>query len=138
MKHLLISLLGCFVILVGACTAPPPATLTPDAPPTTDVGFSELVTNPTTYAGKEVCTRGVYLSSFEVEALGEGTSERDGALYLTEPTIWLNSADIEADSACTEVGVPPARFCQAQVCGRFDYGGQYGHLGGWQFQLSGS
>lgn len=140
MKHHVISFLILLVILLGACVATPtpaPATPTPAPPPAADVSFSDLMTAPTTYAGKEICTNGIYLSSFEVEALGQDTVERDGALYLTEPSIWLERAKIEAEPNCTEVGTPPAKFCQARVCGRFDYGGQYGHLGGWLYQLSG-
>lgn len=141
MKHMLVILFAPLVILLGACAAPPPAA--PPATPTsaalaaTDVSFNDLMAMPATYAGKQICTHGVYLSGFEVEALGQDTVERDGVLYLTEPSIWLERAKIEAESDCTEVGTPPARFCQARACGRFDSGGGYGHLGGWNYQIAG-
>ncbi|MBX7234580.1 MAG: hypothetical protein K1X65_09370 [Caldilineales bacterium] len=140
MKHRMIGYLIPLIILLGACAAPPtqpPATPTPASPPTADVPFGDLMTAPATYAGQDICTNGVYLSSFEVEALGQDTVERDGALYLTEPAIWLERAQIEAEPNCTEVGTPPAKFCPARVCGRFDYGGQYGHLNGWSYRIAG-
>ena len=66
------------------------------------VEFGELVSNPQKYHGKDVCTEGVYVSAFEISALGASTYQRGSAVYLTEPAIWIGrgtSKSIRGNSA---------------------------------------
>jgi len=52
--------------------------------------------------------------------------------------MWLEGAEIGSTSDCVESGAfPTARFCKATVCGLFEAGGNYGHLGGYAYQLRG-
>jgi hypothetical protein len=104
--------------------------------PLQDVPFEELVSNPERYHGRRVCTEGIYVTGFEVNALG-ASLRRDGeAVYLTEPVIWLEGAEIRLSTDCVDSGsFPTARFCRATVCGLFESGGYYGHVGGYAYQL---
>jgi len=102
----------------------------------TDVPFSELTTHASKYTGQRICTQGVYLSAFEINALAASTYQRDGATYLTEPTIWIEGTNFALSSDCiTSDTRPPMKFCQARVCGLFEAGGSYGHLGGYPYQI---
>jgi len=103
-----------------------------------DVPFEALVANPGRYHGRQVCTEGIYATGFETNALGASFRREGEAIYLTEPAMWLEGAEIRSTSDCVESGAfPTATFCEATVCGLFEAGGNYGHLGGYAFQLRG-
>jgi hypothetical protein len=120
------------VLVVGCQQMPEPAT--PQS-----IDFDELVAHPQRYSGSEVCTEGIYATGFETSALGASTYEVGEAVYLTEPTIWIEGADIRARGDCLKVeGIPQAQFCPVQACGIFESGGGFGHLGGYRYQLRGT
>ena len=98
-----------------------------------DIPFETLVTDSASYTGKQICTEGIYLSGFEISALGESTYERDGFPYLTEPVMWIERADVKTQAECASF--QGYQFCPVQVCGRFKFGGSYGHLGGYKYQI---
>ncbi|HSJ57138.1 MAG TPA: hypothetical protein VLC95_08150 [Anaerolineae bacterium] len=102
-----------------------------------DVPFAGLVADPARYGGTELCTTGVYVTGFEASALGASTVTRDGILYLSEPTIWIEDASaVEVQGECsTGSTVPEYEFCPARVCGTFETGGRFGHLGGYEHQI---
>lgn len=103
------------------------------------VDFDELVTNPQSYHGRQICTAGVYVLGFETCALGASTHQEGSAIYLTEPSVWVQGAEIRTTGDCfTSDTVPPAEFCESEVCGLFESGGGYGHLGGYEYQLQGA
>jgi hypothetical protein len=105
---------------------------------TMEVDISDLLSNPERYQGREICTEGVYVSGFEVSALGASTYQVGGAVHLAEPAIWIESADVRARGDCFETQtIPPAEFCTVTVCGLFECGGEYGHLGAYECQLRG-
>jgi hypothetical protein len=106
--------------------------------PTQDLPFDDLVSNPERYHGRRVCTQGLYATGFEVNALGASLRREGDAVYLTEPFIWLEGAKIGSSTDCVDSRTfPSARFCRATVCGLFESGGHYGHLGGYAYQLRG-
>lgn len=103
-----------------------------------NVAFSELISNPQKYNGKHVCTEGVYLSSFEVSVLGAEISGQGINMQLVEPTIWIESREgIKFKSDCLEIRelYGTAEFCNAKVCGIFEYGERYGHIGRYDYQI---
>jgi len=104
--------------------------------PLQDVPFDDLVSNPERYHGRRVCTEGIHATGFEVNALAASLRREGEAVYLTEPAIWLEGAEIRSSADCFDSGaLPTARFCRATVCGLFESGGYYGHLGGYAYQL---
>lgn len=95
-----------------------------------DVESYKLVDHPEDYNGKRVCTEGKYVKDFEVNALiGAVLPCIDEPLLLgcESPVIyiWLENPDI------TEL-----ENSMARVCGTFEYGEKYGHLGGYDYQIS--
>lgn len=103
------------------------------------VNIDDLLSNPERYHGRQICTEGIYVSGFEVSAVGASPYQVGGAVYLTEPAIWIERADIRSRSDCFETQTtPPAEFCNAIVCGLFEYGGSYGHVGAYEYQLRGN
>lgn len=130
MRHYSFQLLCCLMLLLAACQQ----TKTELSP----VAFNDLIANSDIYANQDLCTEGTAVSGFEISAIAADTSERNGAVYLTKPTIWLENVVPESTSACFTTGLPPTEFCRVRVCGRFETGGGFGHLGGYDFQLVGA
>jgi hypothetical protein len=127
----------CFVciliIMVTAGCLAAPARTTPEF-----VEFGELVADPQRYDGSEICTEGIHAMGFETNALGASTYDGGNTVYLTEPTIWIEGAEIRVTGGCLESGDSPrAEFCPVQVCGVFEAGRGFGHLGGYKYQLRG-
>lgn len=121
------------ILLVGGCLG------TPKRSTRKLVEFGELVAHPQRYRGSQVCTEGVYASGFETNALGMSTHKAGEVVYLTEPTIWIEGAEIRARGDCLEVGgSSQADFCPVEACGIFESGGGFGHLGGYEYQLAGA
>jgi hypothetical protein len=103
------------------------------------VDIDDLLSDPRSYQNKEVCTEGIYASGFEVNALAASTYREGDAVYLTAPAIWIEGAQIRSSADCfSSATTPPIEFCQVTVCGFFEFGGQYGHLGGYEYQLRGA
>lgn len=101
-----------------------------------DVPIAELLSNPDRYNGKRVCTEGIHAAAFELNAMAASVRDHEGATYLSESIIWLEGADLISSSRCFDSATsPPVRFCEARVCGVFESGGKYGHLGGYAHQL---
>jgi hypothetical protein len=104
-----------------------------------EVDIDDLLSSPQSYQGEEICTEAVYASGFEINALGASTYQRGDAVYLTEPVIWLERAEIRSSTDCfSSATTPPVEFCKARVCGFFEYGGNYGHVGAYEYQLRGA
>lgn len=141
MNHYSAPLLILVVVWLTGCTNPtvtPTWSVTPALTTQAHVEFRDLVSNPQRYDGKSLCTNGVYVSGFEASALGASTYQRGSAVYLTEPAIWVENPDIRSRTDCFKTDTtPPAEFCRAIVCGLFEAGGSYGHLGGYSFQMRG-
>ena len=120
------------ILLIGGCLGTPKRTTGEF------VEFSELVAHPQRYHGSEICTAGVYALGFETSALGASTHEVDGAVYVSEPTVWIEGAEIRSRGECLKAGgMPQAEFCPVEVCGVFEAGGGFGHVGGYEYQLRG-
>jgi hypothetical protein len=100
------------------------------------VDFGELVAAPQRYHGRQICTAGAYALGFETSALGASTYRRGTAYYLVDPAIWVEGAQIRTTGHCfTADTVPATEFCRVEICGLFESGGNFGHLGGYQYQL---
>ena len=103
---------------------------------TNHVNFLELISDPIKFSGTNICIEGIYVSGFEVSALGADIYELNGSIYLTEPAIWVEGIEVKNLDECkVSQGYS---FCPAKVCGLFEYGHQYGHLGGYEYQIKSS
>jgi hypothetical protein len=100
------------------------------------VPLDELLSSPERYHGKWICTEGIQVTGFEVSALGVQVRREGSAVHLAGPLIWLEGAEIVSSTDCLDsAAAPSARFCKVSVCGLFQSGGNYGHLGGYAHQL---
>jgi len=98
-----------------------------------EVSFNELISNPEDYNGKNVCFEGIYVSGFEANSIGASTYEKDGFIYLTEPSIWVEEQDvIKSEENCFSNEEIPFQFCDVRACGEFIYGEGFGHVGGYE------
>jgi hypothetical protein len=114
-----------FFFLLAACRSRDGTSLT--------IPFIELLSNPIKYSGSNICTEGIYLSGFEVSALGADTYTLNGNIYLTEPAIWVEGVEVVNLNECKVY--QGYSFCSVKICGRFEYGNQYGHMGGYEYQI---
>lgn len=87
------------ILLIGGCLGTPKRTTGEF------VEFSEMVAHPQRYHGSEICTAGVYASGFETSALGASAYEVDGAVYLSEPAVWIEGS----------TSVPPVSVSRPEV-----------------------
>jgi hypothetical protein len=105
------------------------------------IDFETLVSRPQAYAGRRICTEGIYASGFEISAMGSSTYQRGEAIYLAEPTIWIEGGEtyhpiLSSGECFTSTTVMPVEFCPATACGVFEFGEGYGHTGGWAYQIA--
>lgn len=117
----------------------------------TPVAIAELLSNPASYNGKLIRTSGIMGTSnvFEsVASLSDGVIRPDGSVNLKEPSIYLDvwrGAGLENERDCvvqeieaggsTDGGPAKARYCTVDVKGVFEYGGRYGGLHKYPFQI---
>jgi hypothetical protein len=118
------------LLFLSACAAPGTS-----ADGFLKVSLKDLFANPLIYNGKELCTDGIYLKAFEVSALADSYEIKDNYRSLVGPNIWVEHPAMETFE-CVEESDRFGKFCMVVVCGKFEYGGQYGHLGGYQYMLS--
>jgi len=129
-----------------ACAAPAPTampqptpTATPQPLPTAtpvDLGglterivpFDDLVLNPEGRVGARLCTQGVAVFGSGVDALLASVTNNGVDLFMSEPAIWTEGALRVVQGKCLDGSNngAPLTYCEAVVCGRFDYGGAYG------------
>lgn len=106
------------------------------------VTFSQLISQADKHNGKTVTLEAFYFSGFEIMALagslgpaGEGRGVPIGTLIWVEGGI-----PQELQSKMHTQTVSPSgyieRLGKLKVTGRFEAGGKYGHLGGYQYQIA--
>lgn len=128
---------GLLMLSIGGCTGTSAAGSTSAAA----IDFETPVSRPQAYAGRRICAEGIYASGFEISALGRSTYQRGDAIYLTEPTIWIEGGDgdhpvLSSGDCFSSTTVMPVEFCPAIACGVFEFGEGYGHGGGWAYQIA--
>ncbi len=112
---------------------------------TGEITASQLTSNPEEYNGKTVTVTALYFDAFEMMALCDSlkpSTLTPGDLAPQEPYIWLEGGLPKAiyDKLYTQpknaaTGYPE-HYGKVKITGKFQYGGQYGHLGGYKYQLS--
>ena len=127
-------LLVAVVLTTVACSSQTASNLTTVA---------DLVARPELYAGKKVTLDGFYFQTFETNVFCDNLQVEPGTtdyLIPQEPLIWVEGGLPKAvyDKLYTESrqGFAPAYFGKLRLTARLDYGGTYGHLGGFRYQLA--
>jgi hypothetical protein len=123
------------VLLLTSCQANQP-----DVPE--EVTFDQLLANPGQYGGKEIVLDGYYFASFETILIAEEmeySGYAEGHLIPSGRLIWVDGGmpiEIYAQLYRQDMMGPEERYGKIRLTGRFEYGGEYGHLGGFDYQIN--
>ncbi|MFH1486136.1 MAG: hypothetical protein ABIH46_08700 [Chloroflexota bacterium] len=107
-----------------------------------EITFDQLFTNPGQYNGKNVAMEGFYFQGFEVNVLSEKleySGSADGHLVPKGRIVWVEGGVAKEvyDKLYQQQMMGPAeRYGRARVSGRLEYGGEFGHLGGYRYQIT--
>ncbi|UCD44163.1 MAG: hypothetical protein JSV27_08480 [Candidatus Bathyarchaeota archaeon] len=106
-----------------------------------EVTFDQLSANPDRYRGKSLVIEGFYFHGWETIVLCEGLEPSglaEGHLVPKGETIWVEGGiprDVFEALHRQEMMGPEERFGKIRVKGRYEHGGEYGHLGGFSSQI---
>jgi hypothetical protein len=123
------------VVLLTGCQANQP-----DMPE--EVTFDQLLASPGQYDGKEIVLDGYYFSGFETLVIAEEmeySGYAEGHLIPSGRLIWVDGGmPIEAYDQLYRQDImgPEERYGKIRLTGRFEYGGKYGHLGSFDYQIA--
>lgn len=106
------------------------------------VSFADVIANPSNYNNKSITIEGYYFSGFEITALSGALlpASQPGNVVPQQPLIWISpglSTDI-ASQLYQQQNTPSGYteyYGKVTLEGYFDYGGSYGHLNAYSYQL---
>lgn len=113
----------------------------------TEVTFEQLFTNPSQYNGKDITIEGFVFLGWEVMVLCEQlvpSGYAEGHLVPKERCLdgrclWIEGGiprDVYDNLYEQNIMTgPPEQYGKVLVRGMFQYGGQYGHVGGYECQI---
>jgi hypothetical protein len=107
-----------------------------------EVTFDQLFANPGSYNSKEIVLQGYYFSGFEIQVIAEGLKSSgyaEGHLIPEGKMLWVNGGipiDVYNQLRPQSMMGPLERYGKVRITGKFEYGGQYGHLGGYSSQIT--
>jgi hypothetical protein len=106
-----------------------------------EVTFEQLYSRPGEYSGEQIVIEGFYFHGWEVIVLCERlepSGYAEGHLTPGGAMIWVEGGipqDVYEALYRQEMMGPEERFGKVRVLGRYEYGGEYGHLGGYSSQI---
>ncbi|MDD5590352.1 MAG: hypothetical protein PHY18_00260 [Dehalococcoidales bacterium] len=106
-----------------------------------EVTFDDLFTSPSQYDEKEVVLDGYYFAGFETMVIAEGmkySGYADGHLIPDGRYVWVEGGlpiEVYDQLYRQDMMGPEERYGKVRITGIFEYGGAYGHLGGFDCQI---
>lgn len=106
-----------------------------------EVTFEQLSASPDRYRDKNIVIEGFYFHGWETIVLCEELEHSglaEGHLVPRGETIWVEGGiprDVFEALHRQEMMGPEERFGKIRVQGRYEHGGEYGHLGGFSSQI---
>lgn len=106
------------------------------------VTFDQLFSNPEEYHGRYITLEGFYFHGFEVIVLSEDlrySGYAEGHLIPQGKMLWIEGGipqEIYNQLYQQQMMGPTERYGKIRVKGKFEYGGQYGHLGQYNYQIT--
>ncbi|MDD4985076.1 MAG: hypothetical protein PHQ43_04685 [Dehalococcoidales bacterium] len=106
-----------------------------------EVTFDEIFANPSQYDGEKVVLDGYYFAGFETMVIAEGmkySGYADGHLIPDGRLVWVEGGipiEIYDQLYRQDMMGPEERYGKFRITGIFEYGGAYGHLGGFDCQI---
>ena len=107
-----------------------------------NVTFGQLISDPGRYSGKRVTVEGFYFDSFEFMGLCEKLIVLNNGRFAPDGEVfWLNGGlpkEIydKLSAQQVEMGGFTQHYGKMLVTGKFEYGGMYSHLGGFDYQIT--
>ncbi|MDP3878968.1 MAG: hypothetical protein Q8Q07_01510 [Dehalococcoidales bacterium] len=105
------------------------------------VTFDRLFSNLSRYNNREVTIEGFYFQGFEINVFSERleySGFAEGHLVPKGRMIWVSGGipkDIYNKLDQQQMMGPTERHGKLRITGRFEYGGKYGHLDGYSYQI---
>ena len=109
--------------------------------PTGEITFDDLVNHPASYNGQIVTVECFYFSGFEINSLTAALVPSGSSSRLTplQPLIWVSGLTINLQSQLHSQSDTPSGykeyFGKVRMTGVFNYGGKYGQLDSYIYQL---
>jgi hypothetical protein len=108
------------------------------------ITFSQLTADPEKYNGQTVTIEGFWFDGFEIEVLAERFMSSDFAPGNLQPDglkIWVKNGLPEGvnQQLYLQANNPtgyPAHYGKVELTGILEYGGQYGQMNSYQYQLT--
>jgi hypothetical protein len=106
-----------------------------------EVAFQQLISRPEQYSGDKITIEGFFFQGFEVQVIAQGLDYSGYAEEHLVPKgemIWFDGAiprEVYDGLYQQHMMGPDERFGKIRMTGKFEYGGQYGHLGGYSFKI---
>ena len=135
MKRFATLIITCLLLLTGSITGCNQST-------NKEVTFDQLFSNPNAYSNKDITIEGFYFQGFEIIVLSEGlefSGFAEGHLVPTGRMMWVSGgipAEVYDKLNQQQMMGPLERFGKVRITGKFEYGGQYGYLGGYDQQIT--
>lgn len=107
-----------------------------------EVTFEQLFSSPEQFHGKDIILEGFYFHGFETIVLAESleySGYAEGHLVPRGRMLWIEGGiplEIYNQLYQQQMMGPDERYGKIKVKGQFEYGGQYGHLGGYNYQIT--
>jgi len=107
-----------------------------------EVTFQQLFSSPVKYNGKEITVEGFYFDGFEIQVIAESldySGYAEGHLVPDGEMIWVEAGipvEVYDRLHRQQMMGPEERYGKVRVTGRFEYGGEYGHMGGYISQIT--
>jgi hypothetical protein len=120
------------IILLGGCKPAGPLEIT----------FDRLFANPGSFNDKEIVLEGYYFSGFEIQVIAAElklSGYVENHLVPSGKMLWIDGGipiDIYNRMNKQSMMGPEERFGKIRITGKFKFGGQYGHLGGYDSQIT--
>ena len=108
---------------------------------TQEVTFKQLFVDPDSYNGRLISMEGFYFQGFEIQVITEKleySGYAEGHLVPKGRMIWIEGGipeEVFDRLKQQQMLGPTERYGKVRITGQFDYGGKYGHLGGYDSQL---
>ena len=107
-----------------------------------EVTFDQLFSNPNGYSNRDVTIEGFFFQGFEIIALSERLELSGLAVGHLVPRgrmIWVSggiSKDVYDSLSQQQMMGPIERYGKVRMTGKFESGGKYGHVGGYDQQIT--
>ncbi len=106
------------------------------------ITFEQLFSNPSQYNGKDISIEGFVFLGFEIMVISEElkySGYAEGHLIPSGRMLWIEGGvpiEIYNELSIQNMMGPTERYSKVLVKGIFKYGDRYGHLGGYEFQIT--